>query len=212
MKTLKISRMMSILLALAISFSFISCNKQEAAKDSKDSAKDGKTAVEKDITTALNKFSEALSKKDVAAAMAAVDSVSGPVFIGACPSEISTTYDGLKTQLEKDFKCPCEMTCSMENVKVHNEGNVAWFTADAVMKGTCDGKEMTDKMLFTGVMLKRQAGWLIAQAQMTKPCKCQAPPEGGCGPNKEACCSGDKDPKAPCCDKDKAGNCAKDKK
>jgi ketosteroid isomerase-like protein len=199
MKNSIFSKSILMLFVIGISITLLSCAKPEAGKDGKDQAKDGKAAIEKEITTVLNKFNDAFVKKDLNAVLAMVDSTTGPVMLGSCENENTTTFAAFKEMCEKGFQMPGTFECSMNNVKIHSEGNVAWFSSDFTMKMNYEGKDTTAKYTYSGVLVKRQAGWLFAQTHMARQCTCQ----GNCADkSQEPCCDKDK-AKGPCCDKDK---------
>jgi len=128
----------------------------------------GPTQDEKEVEAFLNAYARIYEKKDLEGTIAMYSSDPKTVFVDSTPRGRYVGKSAIKARIEWRFKQIVSMTIDYPWVSVSTKGDLAWFVAELLIRGT-DGKEkeFTAPARWTGV-LQRQAGkWLILQSHVS---------------------------------------------
>jgi ketosteroid isomerase-like protein len=98
------------------------------------------------------------------------------IIFGTDAAEYWVGYEAARESIEMQFEAFADLEGTLRNqvVKVHESGEVAWFSEMMDMEVTA-GEELVEVTVwFSGVMEKRDGGWKIVQFHASVPVSGQA--------------------------------------
>jgi len=123
---------------------------------------------------ALNKFTEAYAKRDMAGLLALFAPDPDVVLIGTGVDEKRTGLQEIKAQVERDWSQAEAASFELSECSVSAAGPVAWVVADSIANVKIGGNEISLTGRFTAVLEKRGDSWLIMQSHGSMPAAEQA--------------------------------------
>jgi uncharacterized protein (TIGR02246 family) len=120
----------------------------------------------------LDKYIQAFQKRDIDLACEVYAHDSGLIVYGSSPSDRRLGWNETEEYLKKYFAAVdrIEIALQERNVKFHKTGDVAWFAQVLRWTETEGGKTYTmDGLRITGVLEKRDRGWVIVQLHASGP-------------------------------------------
>jgi uncharacterized protein (TIGR02246 family) len=151
---------------------FLSCRCQQEAAVQVDLDSE-RTAVR----AAVNQLWQSWETRDLNLASEIVAHDLDMVIFGTDAAERFVGYEEFRTAMEQMIAAIEKMQTSFhdEVSRVHDSGQVAWYSGVAEVEGTSGGEDFTIAGLrFTAVLEKRDAKWVIVQCHSSVPVAGQA--------------------------------------
>lgn len=127
---------------------------------------------EEEAHALLDKYIQAFQARDVALASEVYAHNNDLIVYGSSPSDRRLGWGRTEEYLRKYFASVdrIEIALKERNIKVHKSGDVAWFAQVLKWTETEQGKTYTiDGLRITGVLEKRDRGWVIVQLHASGP-------------------------------------------
>ena len=124
------------------------------------------------VKAAMNQFWQSFETSDIDLVSEVMAHDLDMVIIGTDAPERWVGYEEFRTAMEQQFAAMESLQASLhdEVFKIHNSGEVAWYSGMADFKGTSLGEdfEIAD-LRATAVLEKRDAKWVIVQYHGSMP-------------------------------------------
>lgn len=120
----------------------------------------------------LDKYIQAFQERNIALASEVYAHDSDLIVYGSSPADRRLGWKQTEEYLRKYFASvdSIEVVLKKRNVKVHASGEVVWFAQVLKWTETEGGKSYTmDGLRITGVLEKRDHGWVIVQLHASGP-------------------------------------------
>jgi len=120
----------------------------------------------------LDKYIQAFQARNLALASEVYAHDNDLIVYGSSPSDRRLGWRQTEEYLRKYFASVerIEIALKERNIKFHESGDVAWFAQVLIWKETEQGKTFTmDGLRITGVLEKRDGGWVIVQLHASGP-------------------------------------------
>ena len=125
-----------------------------------------KQSTEKTVLAWLRKFAKAYSCKDIAGAMALIETDRPVMVVGSGPDEKCFNVRQFKKQIQRDFAQADKIAMKFDWIKAAADENVAWFACELRLAVTLKRKKTMFPYRFTGVLARRGNELRLRMAQM----------------------------------------------
>lgn len=122
------------------------------------------------VKTVVDKFMQSLKTKDIETLSKIFAHDSDMVYIGSGDKFVG--WESVREQLESGFFKTIDVegfSIRDQVIKVHNSGEVAWFSEITAMKAKYQGQSFGIDVRWTGVLEKRAGNWVIVQSHDSYP-------------------------------------------
>jgi ketosteroid isomerase-like protein len=124
-------------------------------------------ATEAGVMAAMNDFTEAYAKQDLALLRSRIAPDADVVMFGTGADEKRIGLAQIEEQAKRDWSQADETGLSYEWMSISSAGPVAWVAADATFHMKAGGQEMALPGRGTAVLEKRGDKWLIVQSHFS---------------------------------------------
>jgi class 3 adenylate cyclase/ketosteroid isomerase-like protein len=128
---------------------------------------DETTAAE--VRAVLHEVFDAFVRDEIDTWMHHVTPVDELVWIGTGPPEFGRGFQPIREMVEASLVGTSHRSYEMTWEDVCSQGDVAWFTGEATISARAGGRDISLPFRYTGVLVRRDGRWLIANLHQSVP-------------------------------------------
>ena len=121
------------------------------------------------VMAVMKQLLNAFSKRDLDSGLALFAPDPDVVFIGTGEDEKCIGLAEIRAEFERAFSQSEAANIELGWYSVSQAGQVAWLAADAYVKATVGGQEVSFPVRFTTVFEQREGRWLVVQSHDSVP-------------------------------------------